>query len=110
LAFLAFVCMVACGGGRSDPAPDPTALAVGGRGNVTVVLAEGAPPYVVMAAEDLIEVVARRTGAAPATPPVVVAGPYDPALAPTGIVVPAGVSAAKDSPQAPDPSSDPTGG
>jgi hypothetical protein len=100
---------LACGGGAGD-SRDPDALAVGGHGNLTVVLPADGPTFLAMAAQDLLEVVARRTGAEPGPDLVFSQGDFDPSHASTGIVVLAGVAAPDGTPAAPDAAQDRSGG
>ena len=81
--------IVACG--PEGAGRDPSSLLVAGRSNLSVVIPSEAPPYLEMAAEDLLEVAARRVGAAHPSEVMRHDGAPDPSRAPTGIVVLAGV-------------------
>jgi hypothetical protein len=90
--------LVSCSDGIHGGIPDPEALAVDGRLNITVVLPADAPEYLVMAAADLLEVVARRTGVETVPAPFISTGAFDPAASSTGIVILAGVDAPDGNP------------
>jgi hypothetical protein len=81
--------IAACGGPGAEPS---RALRSGDAATLSIVLPTGATESLVMAADDLLEVVRLRTGATTVTAAVISAGEtYDPAKAGTTIVVLAGV-------------------